>query len=93
MSNNNAYILTLCNQLAEQGKTPSVALIRHQADRPLPIPEVIQALKKWKENPDSMPEPLNKQEESQSATSLEQRVAVLEEQVKTLQAMIQNMTR
>lgn len=48
---NSHYITNLCHDLHAQGKTPSVALIRHLSSRPLPMPEVIKALQGWKTNP------------------------------------------
>ena len=77
------YIINLCFDISEQGKTPSVALIRNMAQHPLAIPEVIKGLQNWKSNPSSRPKNQNKQMSSASPSnnSLQQRVAKLENQV------------
>lgn len=86
MSSHSHYIASLCRQLAKQGKPISVAMIRSQANRTLPIPEVISVLKKWKQDPDIFSkddESLTEQSKPQHF-SLEQRVEKLESQVALL---------
>lgn len=77
------YIINLCFDLSEQGKTPSVALIRSMAQRPLAIPEVIKGLQNWRSSSNERPKILNKQiiASSQTKQSLQQRVTQLEAQV------------
>ncbi|MFT5924935.1 MAG: hypothetical protein ACI9LE_001940 [Paraglaciecola sp.] len=77
------YIINLCFDISEQGKTPSIALIRNLAQHPLPIPEVVKGLQHWKSNPSGRPKIQNKQNITASATnqSLQQRVTQLEAQV------------
>lgn len=72
--------------MSEQGKTPSVALIRSMAHQPLSIPEVVKGIQRWKANPDVRPKisDTKKQQTTEIPKSLEQRVSELEAQVKTL---------
>jgi len=77
------YIINLCFDISEQGKTPSIALIRNLAQHPLAIPEVVKGLQHWKSNPSGRPQIHNKQINTASVTnqSLQQRVTQLEAQV------------
>ncbi|MFT2091622.1 hypothetical protein [Paraglaciecola sp. 2405UD69-4] len=80
------YIMNLCHEIHHKGKTPSVALIRSSAARPLPIPEVIQAIKHWKANPEYKPSLVKFEPEEKPAIELllEQRVSHLERQLETI---------
>jgi hypothetical protein len=84
------YIINLCFDISEQGKTPSLALIRNLAQHPLAIPEVIKGLQHWKSNPSSRPKIHNKQMSTGSATnqSLQQRVTQLEDQVAAIMQVL-----
>jgi hypothetical protein len=77
------YIISLCFDISEQGKTPSIALIRSVAQHPLAIPEVIKGLQRWKSNPGTRPKMQNKQPKTDPVTeqSLQQRVTQLETQM------------
>ncbi|MEO9945765.1 MAG: hypothetical protein ABJH28_04280 [Paraglaciecola sp.] len=80
---NTDYIINLCHDLQQQGKTPSVALVRSSASMPLPIPDVIKAIKYWKANPESRPSAAKiiSQQKIPTSQSLEQRVSQLEQQL------------
>jgi hypothetical protein len=83
-----SYVLSLCQQLQQNGKTPSVALLRQYANKPLTIPEVVKALQIWKSSPKAALEqaaavPIEKQSD---VLSLQERVAYLEQQVILLNA-------
>lgn len=86
------YITNLCFDLCEQGKTPSVALIKSMAQHSVAIPEVIKGLQNWKCNSSERPKIQNKQmiAGSQTKQSLQQRVTQLEAQVVTI---MQQLTR
>ncbi|NCP65677.1 MAG: hypothetical protein GW763_08860 [Paraglaciecola sp.] len=78
-----SYVLSLCQQLQQMGKTPSVALLRQYANKPLTIPEVVKALQIWKSSPKAALEqaafsPIEKPSE---VLSLQERVMNLEQQV------------
>jgi hypothetical protein len=80
------YIITLCQQITAQNKTPSVAVIRNMAKQPLSIPEVIKALQNWKANPHKRPQKSTPQsaEHLNVTQPLEQRVMLLEQQLATV---------
>lgn len=92
------YIIDLCFDISEQGKTPSVALIRSIAQHPLAIPEVIKGLQRWKSNPSIRPNTQSKQVRTNPPTnplteqSLQQRVAQLENQVATIMQALDKMS-
>ena len=70
--------MTVCQQIHQMGKTPSVALIRQYADRTLTIPEIVKALQTWKVNPQLVVNVEAEEQPEISAQSLEARVAALE---------------
>ena len=88
------YIVNLCFDISEQGKTPSVALIRSVAQHPLAIPEVIKGLQGWKSNPGLRPKTHNKPIKTGSTTtpSLQERVDQLETQVATIMQQLTKMS-
>ncbi len=45
-------ILILANQLANQGKKPTVALIKGKLRQSVPLPVLINTLKQWQHDPD-----------------------------------------
>ena len=45
-------ITILANQLANEGKKPSVALIKAKLKSPVPLPQIISALKSWEHDPE-----------------------------------------
>lgn len=88
------YIINLCFDMSEQGKTPSIALIRSVAQHPLAIPEVIKGLQRWKSSPDIRPKIHNKQISANPSSdqSLQQRVTQLETQVATIMQQLAKMS-
>ena len=44
-------IITIANRIANEGKKPSVALIKTKLSEPVPLPTIIAVLKKWQHNP------------------------------------------
>jgi hypothetical protein len=88
------YIVKLCFDISDQGKTPSVALIRNVSQRSLAIPEVIKGLQNWKSSSGVRPAPLNRQINSRPTTeqSLQQRVTKLEAQVATIMQQLANLS-
>ena len=47
----NDEILAIANQLANQGKKPTVALIKTKVSQPIPLPHIISVLKTWQHDP------------------------------------------
>ena len=45
-------ILCIANQLANEGKKPSVALIKQRLSQPVPLPNIVSVLKNWSHQPD-----------------------------------------
>ncbi len=45
-------ITILANQLANEGKKPSVALIKARLKSPVPLPQIISSLKFWEHDPE-----------------------------------------
>ena len=88
------YIINLCFDMSEQGKTPSIALIRSVAQHPLTIPEAIKGLQHWKSNPSTRPKIHNKQKIAVSVSdkSLQQRVTQLETQVAAIMQELAKMS-
>lgn len=48
----NEEIIVIANKLANQGKKPSVALIKSRLTSPIPLPVIISTLKVWQHEPD-----------------------------------------
>ena len=46
-------IIAIANTLADQGKKPSVALIKTKLSQPAPLPTIINVLKNWQHQPNS----------------------------------------
>lgn len=44
-------ISIIANKLANEGKTPSVALIKSQLKQSVPLPQIISILKNWQHDP------------------------------------------
>lgn len=85
MSNSN--IFDICQQLQQEGKEPSVALIKGRLRQRLPLPSIIAGLKQWKSNPE-MKQVEAQQEVVEEELSLEKRVEILESIVAELKAEI-----
>ncbi|MBT1450719.1 hypothetical protein KJ365_07465 [Glaciecola sp. XM2] len=88
-------ILHICQRLSKKGVEPTTAMIRAKLDRRVPLPMIIQGLKRWQNDPqagesdhhDDAPQSgHNKQSDAQEA--LLNRIARLEEEVKALQAEV-----
>lgn len=89
---NQAYLFALCASLTEKGITPTLGTIRNRADRTLAIPEIINVLKMWKENPQqSVPDDASQTDSKTSAEiPLEKRVEQLEATLANLSAKLQS---
>lgn len=46
-------ITIVANQIANEGKKPTVALIKAKLPSPVPLPEIISSLKGWQHEPDN----------------------------------------
>ena len=50
--NSTEEILVIANELANEGKKPSVALIKTRLTQTIPLPTIISVLKNWQHQPD-----------------------------------------
>ncbi|XOV79143.1 MAG: hypothetical protein ACFHVJ_19870 [Aestuariibacter sp.] len=95
-------IVEICRQLAAEGKTPSVGLVKARAGKQVPLPSIIQAVQQWRQNPEvTLP---NTAPNLHSATGhgdtiehkkiaeLEQRVSLLESQLESVVASVKSLT-
>lgn len=90
MITNQKHIIEICIQLTDEGKIPSVALIKNRATQPIPMPQIIQMLQKWKQSPESCKQQLqqNTSTKKENKQTMEQRVTLLEKKVEELHNMI-----
>lgn len=44
-------IILIAQQIAQQGKTPNTAMIKARLPKNVPLPEIIQGLKRWQADP------------------------------------------
>lgn len=91
MSNQFQYIASLCEKIKASGKLPSVALVKKASNRPLPLKDIIEVLKRWQSDPEQfskapLSEPIaDKPDDLLShIKNLEQRIVALENQVQSL---------
>lgn len=77
-------LIKICQQLVEEGKKPSIALMKSRYTGSVPMQEAISALQQWKLNPE-VTLPRTEDTPPSPALSLENRVEQLERQVKILQ--------
>jgi hypothetical protein len=87
---NTDHALIVCQQIQRLGKTPSVALIRQYASKPLTIPEIIKALQRWKNNPQAIIEEVVESEPNK-VLGLEERVLILENKVAELTSKLESL--
>ncbi|MBD1555952.1 hypothetical protein HC752_03310 [Vibrio sp. S9_S30] len=73
--------------LADQGKDPTVALVKARMKTPVPMPAIIAAMKSWKSSSH-----VPKVEVGISEPSSDDRVAILEAQIVTFSKQIDDLT-
>lgn len=61
------HIFAVANQLAREGKKPTVALVKTRLANPVPMRELLEALKVWRFSPDIAAETKNEAGEEQEA--------------------------
>lgn len=90
-------LLIICQNLAKQGKTPSVALLKAKAPKNFHLSELVSAVQHWKANPElalqevdekvdttqsnQVIEEMSKAELTQRVLQLEERLTMLEQQL------------
>ena len=91
-------IFKIANQLYAQGQTPTTALIKARLSKPVPIPTIISALQRWKQNPDQYKSQTSENTGTTSAQTeptqtQDQKIAELQEQVALLQRQVSQLAR
>lgn len=84
-------IISVCQQLASEGKEPSVALIKARLSNKQPLPMIIAGLKQWQANPNVKAEAEPIEQKGEATLPLEQRVAQLEAEVLELKNIIKQL--
>ncbi len=97
----NDEIFAIANQLANQDKKPSVALIKTKLTEKVPLPQIISALKVWQYDP-SFTEIAKKEKRKEKETTEKERdisiqikeaVEPLKQEIKELKAMVQQLIK
>jgi hypothetical protein len=91
-------VIFICQQLQAKGTEPTTAMIRAKLGRPMPLPKIIQGLRRWQAEPNvKVNAPVAVEEEDtnndayESATQileLKARISCLEQSLKALQAEV-----
>ncbi|MDO6446429.1 hypothetical protein Q4493_11660 [Colwellia sp. 1_MG-2023] len=95
----NDEILAIANRLANQGKKPTVALIKTKLSQPVPLPQLISTLKTWQHEPSfTEVSPVEIEETSEVPMNNEaineivnQAIAPLKDEIKTLKLQIEQL--
>jgi hypothetical protein len=95
-------ISIIANQLANQGRTPSVALIKGKLSQPTPLPKIISVLKSWQHEPNFIKLPSQEKETTtESITSsgneelsrlLSQAMLPLEQELAEIKTLLEKLT-
>ena len=96
-----AEIYRIATRLANEGKTPSVALIKANLGQPLPLAQVIKGLQNWQSNPElgnveakEKVEPLNESEiDNDLAKIIENATRPLVQRIEQLEAKLETLER
>lgn len=84
----NSEIISICQQLHAEGKTPSVALIKARMSGPKILPNIIAGLKAWQASPNQKVTVEIETAAQTEELDLEQRVTQLEQMVEQLKKQI-----
>ena len=95
----NDEILAIANQLANQSKKPSVALIKAKVSKPVPLPQIISVLKTWQHDPNFTELTTSKMIENTEKPSnndelsllINQAIHPLKEEIKALKQLVQQL--
>ncbi|TKB43525.1 hypothetical protein [Thalassotalea mangrovi] len=90
-------IYQIAQRLHQQGKTPSVALIKSQLTVAMPLAAIIKGLQQWQKNPklgESQPELISTDKPLQAFTlqQAQQQISQLQSQVDELQALVKQLS-
>lgn len=76
-------VIKICQNLTEEGKTPTTALVKMRLKHPLPLAQVLKGLQLYQANPNQnidMPERTEEPEKS-SCCKCEEKIAALQQQL------------
>ena len=92
-------IIAIANQLANQGKKPTVALIKNKVSQAAPLPIIISTLRTWQHDPKNTELPTSSITEEQASASpnisldhLEQHLAPLKAEIKEIRQLLNELT-
>ena len=86
----NQHIHDAANELAHEGKKPSVALIKSRLKQPASMRDIIETLKVWRFDPDSKPQTaVPVQHEIPEPTEIAAAIAPLQQEIQQLQQEMQ----
>lgn len=95
-------ISIIANKLANQGKSPSVALIKARLSQPVPLPKIIEVLKNWQHDPkfvaskNEKPAETTEKVTNQATEEISQEVAKalvpIQNELKEIKALLQQLT-
>ena len=92
MNNDNLQRLTLlCQQMHQEGKSPSVGMLRSKAPFKVSVTEAIEAIKRFNASQPSTAKPATPSTNSSLAGNLESRVTDLEQEVAELKLALQKL--
>jgi len=97
----NDEILAIANQLANQGKQPSVALIKAKLPRSVPLPTIILVLKSWQHDPNFTQQTqikkkaskVTKEDNTDINALIEQALAPLQQEINELKHQVKQLLR
>lgn len=88
-------IIAIANQLANQGKKPTVALIKNKLSGPAPLPTVISTLKSWQHEPERTDLPktnktsvLDNNQETLTKAEIMELIAPMQAEIEQLNALV-----
>lgn len=95
----NDEILAIANQIANQGRKPTVALVKSKLKQAVPLPTIISVLKTWEHDPNYIPSKLTQaeQRETEETTNpelsiiVENAIAPLRAEIAELKGLIQSL--
>ena len=88
------HLIQVCQQIAQSGKTPSMALLRAKKTIPASMPQMVAALKSWENAPEvnantaSIEEQPVKTNDAERITSLERQIMELTLRINQLETSL-----
>lgn len=86
-----AEVISICQQLANEGKEPSVALIKARLTKVVPLPTVIAGFKSYKANPKQALPEVEQGTVQVADKTLEARVKQLEQELEELKVIVKKL--